>query len=242
MPQLLLLYCCASLKDCGGSKPSGDNECLSRKRRGVELIATKQKIFCHLTSLMLASGLILTATAAALAQMSGRPGGDLNRPGMQPDPLGSTQSSSLENLQRDLLSNILRDGNAETALSRVALEQSSNENIRKLAQQTIANNLTISKSLYSGALGRICPVISQTPNQVLEMAKKMKELTGIQLDGVYLSQLQAYVRHDQKMMKDTRAFGSSPDIDGMVMQMRALADSRMHQIDQIASGESFLLR
>jgi predicted outer membrane protein len=217
--------------------------------------ALKQYISRCSTWFLISGGLFLLCTLMAFAQIGGQPGSqlgrtngadsvidNLNHAGIQSGSPETAQSSSQKNMERDFLSNILRDGNAETALSEMATQQSNDDQVKKFAHEMIVDNQRISQELYSGSLGNICPVISQTPARVRDIAKKMKTLDGVQFDGTYLSQLEAYVRHDQEMLKDSPNFSNFLDMETTVSQMKLLADDRVLQIGKLAESENIVLQ
>ena len=207
----------------------------------------QQEIPTYSIKLLLIGGLLLGCAPLMFAQI-GRPNGagnltdDLNRPGTQSSSSSTAQSSSQKNEDRDFFSNILRDCKAETELSKLAIQQSSDDQLKNFARQIISDNQRISQDLYSGSLGNICPVISQTPARVRDIAKEMKTLRGIQFDGTYLSQLEAYVKHDQEMIKGAPNLTNFSDMETTVSQMRLLADHRIAQMGKLAENDNIVLR
>lgn len=209
--------------------------------------ALKQGLSTYPTTFLLLGALLLGCAPMISAQI-GRTNGagnlpdDLGRSGIQSGSSQTAQSSSQKHIERDFFSNILRDSNAETMLSEIAIQQSSDDQLKKFAHQIISDNQRISQELYSGSLGNICPVISQTPARVHDIAKKMNHLSGIQFDGTYLSQLEAYIEHDQAMIKGAPNFSNFLDMETTVSQMRLLADYRIDQIGKLADNDNIVLR
>jgi predicted outer membrane protein len=209
-------------------------------------LALKQELSSHPTRLLLVGAFLLGCAPLVFAQIgrsngAGNVNDDLNRPGLQSGS-PTAQSSSRKHEERDFFSNILRDGKAETELSKLAIQQSSDGQLKTFARQMISDNLRISQELYSGSLGNICPVISQTPARVRDIVTTMKTLSGIQFDGTYLSQLEAYIEHDQEMIKGAPDFSNFSAMETTVSQMRLLAEHRTLQIGRLAEDDNIVLR
>src|SRR5665213_366715 len=106
---------------------------------------------------LLMSGLLL-ATPAVLAQMRGGgapiggQNGSMNQPGtspnnMQPNGGMQQQNSPQANMERSFLADMRRNLNVETELSKLAVKNSSNDNVKKFAQQVISENRSVDSQL-----------------------------------------------------------------------------------------------
>lgn len=167
----------------------------------------------------------------------------MNRPGMQPGTPGMSQNALQANSERIFLVNALNDNSAERDLSKLALKKSTNEDLKKLAQQVITDNRNIERSLGNAAMASSTLAVGQTPDQARKAEKKMKEMTGVQFDGNYLSQMLAYVKNDQKVSLDaSSSLTSTSGVGPIIMQVRSLADNRIHEITQLAASENIKIQ
>lgn len=215
-------------------------------------------VFSFASAAMLSCGLFL-ATPGALAQMRGgssmggqQPGGmgqqqpGTSPNGMQPNELGRQGMQGSQNMaELNFIANVQRNSKVETDLSKMALKNSSNDDVKKMAQQVIQENRRNEMALTSAA-SRANPsgMLSSAPvpSQTRQAEKQMKKLTGTQFDQMYLSQMDGYVKDDQKIVSDASANMSSADMESLTMQLRNTADERMKQITQVAQSENFKIQ
>lgn len=195
---------------------------------------------------------LLLATPAVWGQMHGGSGmagqsgsmnqnGNMNHPGMEQNGAMGMQN----NAQASFVADMRRNSKVETDLSKLALKNSSNDDVKKLAKQVIAENRrdettlmgAVSNSSNSGMqFGE--PVPSQTRNA----EKQMKKLTGVQFDAMYLAQMSGYVANDQKLISEASSEPSSADMGSLTMQMRNTADQRATQIAQVEQSENIKIK
>jgi predicted outer membrane protein len=201
------------------------------------------------TAAMLTAGMLFVGTTG-WSQMRGgspmgspQPGG-MNQPGMnQPGAAGQQgmQNSAMASFAAD----VKRNNKAETDLSKLALKNSSNEDVKKLAQQVIQENRRSATAL-AGAMSEQnqsgMMFDSPVPSQTREAEKRMKNLTGSPFDQIYLSQMDGYVKNDQKLANDASGMTGSADLGSLSMQLRNTADERARQIAQVAQSENFKIQ
>lgn len=207
--------------------------------------------------LMLAGVLWLTSVASMRAQrmggaMGGSPQGPvggqtqpgMNNPGVGNGPNGMGQQNNLQaTAERDFLGTLQRNNKAETELSKLAVKNSSNDGIKKFAQQVITENHRTGTSLTSAAgSNNLGDLSTNLPGDTKKALKEMKKQTGTQFDGTYLSQMDGYIKNDQKTTANASALQSSPDLQATAAQLRNLADSRAQQLAQVAQSENFKLQ
>ncbi len=212
----------------------------------------RQNLFHFSSMAMLLLGLLL-AIPGALSQMRNGAGmagqngnmnqpGNTNQPGMTPN--GSQRNGAMDaqnNPETGFVANMRRNSKVETDLSKLALKNSSNDGVKNLAQQVISENRRNEMALTSAtsnANASSMPLELPVPNQTRQAEKKMKKLTGTQFDGMYLAQMNGYVKSDRKIIGESSSVANSPDIGSLTMQMRNTADERLKQIAQVAQSEN----
>ncbi len=196
---------------------------------------------------MLSMWLLLT-TAGALCQMrsgssmGGPPQGGMNQPGMRPNDMQPNGSMAMQNNpETQFVATMRRNSKAESDLSKLALKNSTNENVKKLAQQVISENRRDEMALNnatSRANSSGMPIELPVPDQTRQAEKKMKKLTGTPFDAMYLSEMDGYVRDDQKVLGEASSMPNSADLGSVAMQLRNTTDARSQQITQVAQSEN----
>lgn len=202
-----------------------------------------------LTGAVLSAGMFLMSTSG-WSQMRGGsptgapPPGGMNQPGMaQPGTAG--QQGMQANAMASFAADMQRNNKAETDLSKLALKNSSNDDVKKLAQQVIQENRRSATAL-AGAMSEHnhseMMFAAPIPSQTREAEKQMKKLTGTPFDEMYLSQMDGYVKNDQKLASQASGITNSADLGSLSMQLRNTADQRARQIAQVAQGENFKIQ
>ena len=207
----------------------------------------RKKVCGALFAITLTAGL-LAATPASVAQMrGGSMGAPPTQPGMpQNNPQPNSPMGMQNNAEADFLGNMRRNIKVETDLSKMALKNSSNDDVKKFAAQVISENrrnemqLTSATSSNPNLSG--VPYAEDTPSQTRQAEKQMKKLTGTQFDGMYLAQMNGYVKNDQSATANASGNANSSDLNAVMMQLRNTADDRIKQIAQVAQSENFKLQ
>src|SRR5665213_1605140 len=108
----------------------------------------RRNIFNFYGIATLSLGLLL-ATPGALSQMrsgmaaqngNANPNGNMNQPGMSPGMQPNGPMAMQTNADVSFFANARRNSKVETDLSKLALKNSSNDDIKKFAQQVISEN------------------------------------------------------------------------------------------------------
>lgn len=212
----------------------------------------KLKKISFFAALMFTGGLFLLSTCPLHAQrmgggmggspqgqMPGQPQPGMNNPGMPNSP-GMGQQNSLQSAaEQNFLSTMRRNNKAETELSKLAVKNSTNENVKKLAQQVITDNHRTGSALNNSASSANLQMVEDVPSQTKAAMKQMKKLHGTEFDKLYLSQMDGYIKNDQKTTSGASGSVNSPNLKALSMQLRRLADNRSQQLAQVAQSENF---
>ena len=207
-----------------------------------------QRFFSFLSMAVLGCGLLLLASPGAWAQAHGgygggqQPGG-LNQPGTGPNGIVGAQNSA----EATFVATMRRNSEVETDLSKLALKNSSNDDVKKLAKQVIQENrrdeIALTGASENANPGGTTPTFAApVPSQTRKAEKQMKKLAGTQFDEMYISQMNGYVKNDQKMVSDASSSENSADMQSLVIQLRNTADQRSQEIAHVAQGENFKIQ
>jgi predicted outer membrane protein len=208
--------------------------------------------FSFLMAGLLAAGLLpLTVTPPALAQMhgGGAPMGGAasnmnNREngmppdGLQPNGLNAPQNNT-QMIEHNTFGNLRRNFDVETDLSKMALKNSTNDDVKKFAQQVIADNHRLSNQLIvPNANGEMMDA-ETVPAPTQKAKKQMKKMTGAPFDQMYLVQMDAYVKNDQQTAHNAAAMQSLAKVSEVGMQVQTMSDRREKQLADLTKGAGF---
>jgi predicted outer membrane protein len=201
----------------------------------------------------LATGLwLLTFAPGAMAQMHGNaPMGGANNnmnnnnnmspDGMQPNGPTAPQSNE-QMIERNTFGNLRRNFDVENDLSKMALKNSSNEDVKKFAQQVISENHSMSNELIipnpNGEM--MDPEI--VPSQTKKAEKQMKKMTGKPFDQMYLVQMDAYVKNDQQVAHSAQSMMSVPKVSEVGTRVQSVSEDREKQIATLTQETGFKIQ
>ena len=159
-----------------------------------------------LRGLLWVAAVSLVPTAIGLAQMQGPPSGGTTGLGQRPDvnsadptrahdetrPSQDVGSISQEQMDKEFVHGALQGGMAEVALGKLALEKSSNEDVKKFAQRMVEDHTKLGEAMKPVAhqIGVKIPDNLSKKDQSLQT--KLQSLSGSEFDKAYL----------QAMLKD----------------------------------------
>jgi predicted outer membrane protein len=205
--------------------------------------------------LLTAGLLLLTMTPPARAQMhggapmGGQPNNNMNNmnnnmapDGMQPNGLNAPQNNT-QMIEHNTFGNLRRNFDVETDLSKMALKNSTNDDVKKFAQQVIADNHRLSNQLIVPNNGNGPMFDSEmVPSQTQKAKKQMKKMTGAPFDQMYLVQMDAYVKNDQETAHNAVAMMSLPKVSEVGMQVQTMSDQREKQIADLTKEAGFKIQ
>lgn len=192
------------------------------------------------------------AAASAKAQMGGSgmgmpstmgsPGGQMQRPGMPGSNIPGQQNNMNSMMEQSFLRGIAENGQAEMNLSKMALTNSSNDNVKKLAQQMIQDHQRVDSDVSQAANTRNVVVSQSVPGRVKKEEKKLQELTGASFDQAYLKDLDHYVKDDQSRTEQVAGGSNSADIRELAMEVQNMNQVHNQQIQEAAKSENLALK
>lgn len=212
--------------------------------------------FNFLKAGLLAPVLLVLMMPAAIAQMHGNasmggtPNSGMNNNNMNnnmpPDgmqPNGPTASeNSQEMIERNTFDNLRRNFDVETHLSKMALKNSNNADVKKFAQQVITENHGLVNQLVipNPNGGMLDPEI--VPSQTRQAEKQMKKATGLPFDQLYLVQMDAYIKNDQQVARNAVAMMNVPKMNEVGTRIQTMSDERTKQIADLTKESGFKIQ
>lgn len=206
---------------------------------------------------LLAPGLLLLAmTPAVRAQMHGgapmggsapsnnnmnNPSGNMPPDGMQPPGTMGPQSST-QMLEQNTIGNLRRNFDVETKLSKMALKNSSNEDVKKFAQQVITENHGLSNDLILPNPTGEMMAPELVPSETKKAEKKMKKMTGKPFDQIYLVQMDAYIKNDQQVAQRAESMMTGSKMSEVTNRVQSISEQRAKQIDTLTQETGFRIK
>lgn len=193
------------------------------------------------------SAAVLLATPGAFAQMhggsmGGQPGMG-QQPGMQTGMQPGMQPGMQQNpAEMNFIGNMRRNLMAEEELSKLAVKNSGNEDVKKFAQQVITENRGSQNELTTMITGQGPIFGPQVPSETRKAEKQMKKMSGTPFDAMYLSQMTAYVKSDQQITANLPQSGGISNLQQTAMELRNRADQRTDQIAALEKAENIKIQ
>ena len=199
-------------------------------------------------SLLTLAGVSLLC-AGALAQSMGSPGSQ-SSPGMQkPNPtrdIGDPQTTEMpgaavppisqQQMDKKFVQGALQGGMAEVALGKLALEKSSNEDVKKFAQRMVDDHTKLGEDMKPAAeqLGVAMPAGLSKKDQALEA--KLQGLSGAQFDKAYVKAMVKDHQKDLQEFQHEAQAAATPAVKEAAQKGAPIIQSHLEQIQQIAKS------
>jgi putative membrane protein len=200
--------------------------------------------------LLAMAGVSLVCASASMAQTMGSPG--MSQPsGVQqkPSPIrgmddattqmpGASEPAGMSQQQADkkFVQGALQGGMAEVELGKLALQKSSNEEVKKFAQRMVDDHTKLGEDMEPIAvqLGVKLPDGLSKKDQALRA--KLQELSGAQFDKAYIH---AMVKDHQKDLQEFKSEAQSAvnsALKSAAQKATPIIQSHLEQIEQIAKS------
>ncbi|MGH9615613.1 MAG: DUF4142 domain-containing protein [Acidobacteriaceae bacterium] len=202
--------------------------------------------------------MLLTIMPAAIAQMHGgsmggsqnsSPNNNMNNPngtmapdGMQPMGAPNSAQNAEQMMQRNIFDNLRRNFDVETKLSKMAMKNSTNDDVKKFAQQVISANRGLSNELIVPNPDGLMFNPEVVPNQTRKAEKQMKKMTGTPFDQMYLVQMNAYVKNDRQVAQKASSMGNSAKVNEVGVRVQSMSDERETQIASLTKEDGFTIK
>ncbi len=170
---------------------------------------------------------------------SGGPNNSLSRAGQDPlnTPLQQDPGNSLL-AEQDFLRNLANNMQFENDLSQLALTNSNNDAIKKLAQQVIHDHSQLAKAISDAARTRNFALPGHISGHAKKDEKKMQALTDSAFDSAYLKQLQHNVKDDQSNAKQALTSTNKQDLRNLAKQVQTMAQQQLQQLSAITKTKN----
>jgi predicted outer membrane protein len=226
----------------------------SRTMEGDEM--KLKNYFNFVKASLLAPGMLLLALApGALAQAHGsapmggnsnsnmnNPNGNMGPDGMQPPGSIGAQSND-QIVEQNAFGNLRRNFDVENDLSKMALKNSSNDDVKKFAQQVISENHSLSNELVvpnpNGEMGMQPEMV---PSETKKAEKQMKKMTGKPFDQMYLVQMDAYIKNDQEVAQKAQSATNVAKMSEVGTKVRSQSEDREKQIGTLTQETGFKIQ
>ena len=175
------------------------------------------------------------AWGAAFAQMNGAGGQATQQMGPNQEPkneMASGPGADQKFLEKAMESNI-----AEIQMGRLALEKSTDEQVRHFAIQMTEDHGKMLDDFKQSVQGLSIPVPEEPSKGALKTIDKLKGLSGDAFDQAYIKEMVKAHKEDDKAFKEEARNSTSPQLKEMVTQDLQMIERHLQQIQQIADSK-----
>jgi predicted outer membrane protein len=198
--------------------------------------------------------LVLAMTPAAFSQMRpttpmggspnnmNNPNGNMSPDGMQPGAPGGALSSD-QIAEQNMFGNLRRNFDVENDLSKMAIKNSSNDDVKKFAHQVITENRSLSNELITpNPNGEMGMQPEMVPSETKKAEKQMKKMTGKPFDQMYLVQMDAYIKNDQEVAQKAKSATNMAKVSEVGMKVQSQSEDREKQIATLTQETGFKIQ
>lgn len=144
--------------------------------------------------------------------------------------------------QEAVLTRISRNSQIETQMSKMALKNSENADVKKFAKQVLKDNNDIGGQVFSAAITYGYHLQVDVPDATSQAEKKMKQLKGTDFDKMYLVQMDAFLKDNKDVATQASATKGEGDVSAIGDRLQELVDSRTKDIASLTQAEGFKIQ
>jgi putative membrane protein len=193
------------------------------------------------SSLIALAGAALLTVPSAIAQMhpspSPSPSSPTQQQGVSPldqanatqDPTGTSQMAD-----KAFVHNALEGGMAEVQLGQLALQKSSNDDVKQFAQKMIDDHTKLGDEMKQVAVQMKMKVPDSPSKKDKSSMAKLQALNGDDFDKAYIKDMVKDHQQDLKDFKQEAQNTSNPDLKQIVNQGGQVIQEHLQMIEQIA--------
>ena len=137
---------------------------------------------------------------------------------------------------------INRNAKLEVDISKMAMKNSQNADVKKFAHQIISENNSLESELFTYAERDNYQLRADPPAEAVQAQKKMKPLTGADFDKLYLTQMVSFEKDDLQAVQDAGTPGSGTELSAVCAKVQSQSADRTKQITQLAAAENFIIQ
>jgi len=204
-------------------------------------------------SLLAFAGIACLSIAPAMAQMNSggaaqqqQPGSPAQQttPGSQPgmSPLdqanGQGQDPSAQMMDKAFVRNALQGGMAEVQLGQLALQKSSNDDVKQFAQRMVDDHTKLGDEMKQVAQQMSVKPPDSISGKDKSTINKLQALNGDAFDKAYIKDMVKDHEKDQKEFKQEAQNASNPALKQAAAQGEQVVSQHLQMIQQIAQKDN----
>jgi putative membrane protein len=175
------------------------------------------------------------AWGAAFAQMHGAGGQATQQMGPNQEP--KNEMAGGPGADQKFLEKAMGSDIAEIQMGRLALEKSTDEQVRHFAIQMTEDHGKMLDDFKQSVQGLNIPVPEEPSKDALKTIDKLKGLSGDAFDQAYIKEMVKAHKEDDKAFKEEARSTTSPQLKEMVTQDLQMIERHLQQIQQIANSK-----
>lgn len=173
---------------------------------------------------------------AGFTQMHGAGGQATQQMGPEQEPKNGMVSGPAAD--RKFIEKAMESNVAEIQMGRLALEKSTDEQVRHFAIQMTDDHGKMLDELKQAAQQLNLPVPDEPSKGALKSMEKLKALSGNAFDQAYIKEMIKAHKEDDKSFKDEAKNTTSPQLKEMVTQDAQMIESHLQQVQQLAQSKT----
>jgi putative membrane protein len=172
---------------------------------------------------------------AALAQMHGA-GGQATQQ-MGPDQQSKNETASGPGADQKFLEKAMESNVAEIQMGRLALEKSTDEQVRHFATQMTDDHAKMLDEWKQATATLNIPVPTEPSKAAMKTMDKMKSLSGDAFDQAYIKEMVKAHKEDDKAFKEEARTTTNAQLKEMATQDAGIIEGHLQQIQEIAKSK-----
>jgi putative membrane protein len=200
-------------------------------------------------SLLVLAGIAILSVSPVLAQMNGAVGQQPASPSQQSqqtqqsmsgmnqtatqDPNGSTQQM----MDKTFVKNALQGGMAEVQLGQLALQKSSNDDVKQFAQRMVDDHTKLGDQMKQVARQMSVKIPDAPSGKDKSTMAKLQALNGDAFDKAYIKDMVKDHEKDQKEFKQEAANATNPALKQVATQGEQVISEHLQMVQQIAQKD-----
>jgi putative membrane protein len=204
-------------------------------------------------SLIAITGIALLSVAPAIAQMAqqnpgaqnpgaqnpGAPGGQRTPVGGDPMAAPGDAAGQMNNqmMEKEFVKKALQGGMAEVQLGQLALQKSSNDDVKKFAQRMVDDHTKLGEQMQPVAQQMNVKIPDSPSKKDKATMAKLQALNGDAFDKAYIKDMVKDHEKDQKDFKHESETATNPDLKQVATQGEQVITEHLQMIKQIAQKD-----
>jgi putative membrane protein len=202
-------------------------------------------------SLLALAGIAIFSVSPVTAQMNGAGGQQPVSPSQQTQqtqqdmsamnqPANQNPNVSAQMMDKTFVKNALQGGMAEVQLGQLALQKSSNDDVKQFAQRMVDDHTKLGDEMKQVAQQMSVKIPDAPSGKDKSTMAKLQALNGDAFDKAYIKDMVKDHEKDQKEFKQEAANATNPALKQVATQGEQVISEHLQMIQQIAQKDNVM--